>query len=73
VTVDITEVPKEVNAIKLSSGKPMSATTIVTRGNRRYAVASIRGARTGSRQVTMSGVTGSGQRAYASWSLVMGD
>ena len=73
VTVDVTGVAADVKGIKLTSGPSMKATTIVRRDGRRYAVAHINKARVGSRQVTVSGVDGSGRRYYSSWSLVLGD
>jgi peptidoglycan/xylan/chitin deacetylase (PgdA/CDA1 family) len=73
VTVDITDVPAGVKGIKLSSGPSMKSTEIVRKNGRRYAVARLNKTRVGSRQVTVSGVDGSGRRYYSSWSLVMGD
>ena len=73
VTVDITEVPADITNIKMTSGPSMRTVRIVESDGHRYAVAALHKAKTGFREISMSGTGADGRPYYAAWGIVLGD
>lgn len=73
VTVDVTNVPEEVQGFTLTSGPSLKNVKIVERGGRRYAEGRIAKGRVGLRVVVARGKDASGRVYVSSWVIVLGN